>query len=145
MSERKPPAKRADYPHYLAIPTRWQDNDAYGHVNNVVYLSFADTVANRFLLDAGLDYQNGPVIGLIAENGCRYHRAITYPEPVDAGLRVAHLGRSSVRYEVGLFVPGEDEARAEVFIIHVWVDRATNKSAPIPEGIRRALEGIRIA
>ena len=143
MSERKPPGVRADYRHFLAIPTRWMDNDAFGHINNVEYLSFADTAANRFLLAAGLDYHNAPVIGLVAETFCRYHRAITYPETVDAGLRVGHLGRASVRYEIGLFVGTEEAARAEAHIVHVWVERATNRSAPIPDPIRAALECIK--
>ena len=146
MSERKPPGTRADYRHFLAIPTRWMDNDAYGHVNNVAYLSFADTAANRFLVDVGgLDYHKAGVIGLVAETFCRYHRAITYPETVETGLRVGHLGRASVRYEIGLFVTGEDIARAEAHIVHVWVNRETNASAPIPAGIRAALEKIKVA
>ena len=146
MSERKPPGTRAGYKHFLSIPTRWMDNDAYGHVNNVAYLSFADTAANRYLVDVGgLDYHQATVIGLVAETVCRYHRAITYPETVDAGLRVGHLGRASVRYEIGLFVSGEDTARAEAHIVHVWVDRATNASASIPEPIRAALAQITTA
>ena len=145
MSERKPPGTRAGYFRYLPIPTRWMDNDAYGHVNNVAYLSFADTAANRFLVDAGgLDYHDAKVIGLVAETFCRYHGAITYPEQVEAGLRVGHLGRASVRYEIGLFVNGEGVARAEAYIVHVWVDRVTNAAAPIPEPIRAALEKIKV-
>ena len=146
MSERPPPGTRAAYRHFLPIATRWMDNDAYGHVNNVAYLSFADTAANRYLVDVGgLDYHGAPVIGLVAETHCRYHRAITYPETVEAGLRVGHLGRASVRYEIGLFVAGEDVARADAQIVHVWVTRATNASAAIPEAIRAALERIKVA
>lgn len=145
MSERKPPGRRADYKHFVDIPTRWMDNDAYGHVNNVAYLSFVDTAANRYLLDVGgLDYHSSPVIGLVAETLCRFHRAITYPETVEAGMRVGHLGRSSARYEIGLFVAGEDTARADAHIVHVWVDRSTNASAAIPEPVRAALERIKV-
>jgi acyl-CoA thioester hydrolase len=145
MSDRQPPGIRAEYRHFIQIPTRWMDNDAYGHVNNVAYLSFVDTAANRYLLDAGgLDYHNAPVIGLVAETFCRYHRAITYPETIEAGLRVGHLGRSSVRYEVGLFVVGDDTARADAHIVHVWVVRATNASAAIPDQVRAALERIKV-
>jgi acyl-CoA thioester hydrolase len=146
MSDRKPPGTRAAYRHFMQIPTRWMDNDAYGHVNNVAYLSFADTAVNRYLLDAGgLDYHRAAVIGLVAETFCRYHRAITYPETVEAGLRVGHLGRTSVRYEIGLFVAGEDTARADAHLVHVWVDRTANASATIPDDIRAALERIKVS
>jgi acyl-CoA thioester hydrolase len=146
MADRQPPGTRAQYRHFLSIPTRWMDNDAYGHVNNVAYLSYADTVANRYLVDfGGLDYHKATIIGLVAETHCRYHKAITYPETIEAGLRVGQLGRASVRYEIGLFVAGEDVARADAHIVHVWVDRASNISAPIPARIRTALEQIQVA
>jgi acyl-CoA thioester hydrolase len=134
------PGRRGDYPHFLAIPTRWMDNDVYLHVNNVVYYSFFDTVINRYLIDAGgLDYTNSPVIGIAVETMCRFRKSFAYPEVVDAGLRVGHLGNSSVRYEVGLFGAGEDEARAEGHFVHVFVERATNKPVPIPPRMREAL------
>ena len=136
--------RRADYRHFLTIPTRWMDNDVYGHVNNVTYYSYFDTVINRYLIDAGgLDIHHAPVIAIAAETQCRFRRPIAYPEPVDAGMRVAHLGNSSVRYELGLFGPGDDEARAEGYFVHVFVDRASNKPVPIPPAIRAALEKIR--
>ena len=120
------------------------DNDIYGHVNNVTYYSYFDTVINRYLIDeGGLDIQAAPVIGVAAETQCRFRRPFAYPEPVDAGLRVAHLGNSSVRYEVGLFGSGEDEARAEGYFVHVFVARAESKPVSIPAGIRSALERIR--
>src|SRR5262245_4341671 len=138
------PERRADYPHFLTIPTRWMDNDIYGHVNNVTYYSYFDTVINRYLIDAGgLDIQHGPIIGIAVETQCRYHRPFAYPEPVEAGLRVAHLGSSSCRYEVGLFGAGEGDARAEGYFVHVFVRRAANAPVPIPHAIRAALEKIR--
>jgi acyl-CoA thioester hydrolase len=138
------PGRRSDYRHFLVIPTRWMDNDIYGHVNNVTYYSYFDTVINRYLIDeGGLDIQTAPVIGIAAETQCRFRRPFAYPEPVDAGLRVAHLGTSSVRYEIGLFGTGGDEARAEGYFVHVFVERATSKPVPIPARIRAALERIR--
>ncbi len=135
---------RARYPHFLTIPTRWMDNDIYGHVNNVVYYSYFDTVINGFLIDpGGLDIHGGPVIGVCAESACRYRAAFAFPEPVEAGLRVGHLGRTSVRYEIGLFKAGTEQAAAEGHFVHVFVDRESRAPAPIPERIRAALERIR--
>jgi acyl-CoA thioester hydrolase len=141
---REPPGRRSDYRHFLAIPTRWMDNDLYGHVNNVVYYSYFDTVINRFLIErGGLDIQNSPVIGVAAESGCRFRESFAYPETIDAGLRVGHLGNSSVRYEIGLFGEGKDEAAAEGHFVHVFVARGAQKPVPIPAAIRTALESIR--
>ena len=132
------------YPHRLQVPTRWMDNDIYGHVNNVTYYSYFDTVINLYLIEAGgLDIHSSPVIGITAESQCRFLRPFAYPEPVEAGLRVAHLGNSSSRYEVGLFGATEAEARAEGYCVHVFVERATNLAVPIPAPIRAALERIR--
>jgi acyl-CoA thioester hydrolase len=134
------PARREQYPHFVVIPTRWMDNDVYGHVNNVVYYAYFDTVINRFLIaDGGLDIAGGPVIGVAAESRCRYRRAVAFPTDLDAGLRVGKLGRTSVRYEVGLFARGEEEVAAEGWFVHVFVDRATRRPAPIPEPLRAAL------
>ena len=134
---------RARYPHFLTIPTRWMDNDIYGHVNNVVYYSYFDTVINAFLIDlGGLDIRGGPVIGVCAESACRYRAAFAFPEPVEAGLRVQHLGRSSVRYEIGLFKAGAETAAAEGHFVHVFVDRKSMSPVPIPEAIRMALQRI---
>ncbi|MCS6996207.1 MAG: acyl-CoA thioesterase [Casimicrobiaceae bacterium] len=136
---------RESFLHWLVIPTRWADNDIYGHVNNVVYYAWFDTVINRYLIEAGgLDIHGSPVVGYCVESGCTYRRSFAFPEPVEAGLRVAHLGRSSVRYEVGLFGAGEPTARAIGYFVHVFVDRAANRSVPIPEAIRRALERVRV-
>jgi acyl-CoA thioester hydrolase len=145
-SRAKGPAdeQRANYPHFLAIPTRWIDNDVYGHVNNVRYYEFFDTVVNRYYIEAGgLDIYEAPVIGLVVETKCRYHQPLAYPDTVDAGLRVAHLGRTSVRHEIGLFREGAETPAATGHFIHVFVDRATRRPAPIPGAIRAALEKLR--
>jgi acyl-CoA thioester hydrolase len=132
----------ADYPHRMLIPTRWKDNDVYGHVNNVEYYSFFDTIINEYLIRAGgLDILTGPAIGLCAESHCAFTAALAFPEPVGAGLCVSRLGTSSVRYEIGLF-GGEDgtTAAATGWFVHVFVDRATRRPVPIPDRIRSALE-----
>jgi acyl-CoA thioester hydrolase len=140
---RRPPATRAEFAHFLAIPTRWMDNDAYGHVNNVVYYSFFDTAVNRFLIDRGvLRIDASPVIGLVVETGCRYHRPLAFPDAVEVGIRVAHLGTSSVRYELGVFREGDDLAAAEGHFVHVYVDRETRTPAALPADLRAALETI---
>jgi acyl-CoA thioester hydrolase len=132
---------RGRYPHFLAIATRWMDNDVYGHVNNVVYYSYFDTVINRWLIDEGrLDIARSPVIGLCVDSRCRYRKPIAFPQEVDAGLRVAKLGRSSVTYDVGIFVRGEDESAADGTFTHVFVERASRRAAPIPDTIRESLE-----
>jgi acyl-CoA thioester hydrolase len=132
--------RRGDFPHLLAITTRWMDNDLYGHVNNVVYYSFFDTVINEYLIRKGeLDIHQGPVIGLAVETMCRFHRALAFPEPVEAGLRVGTLGRSSVRYEIGLFSPGLEEPAATGHFVHVFVERDSRRPAAIPATIRQAL------
>ena len=136
---------REDYRHFLPIPTRWMDNDLYGHVNNVVYYAYFDTIINRYLIEAGkLDIQAGAVIGIALETSCRFFRSFAYPELVEAGMRVGHLGRTSVRYEVGLFGQGESEARAEGHFVHVFVERGSQKPTAIPEQIRAALERIKV-
>jgi acyl-CoA thioester hydrolase len=137
---------RGRYPHFLVIPTRWMDNDVYGHVNNVVYYSYFDTVINDYLVRAGgLDIEGSRVVGVCAESFCRYRTPLAFPEPVEAGLRVGHLGRTSARYEIGLFKEGEDEAAAQGYFVHVFVDRRAMTPAPIPEAIRAALEKIAVA
>ena len=136
---------RTNYRHFLAIPTRWIDNDVYGHVNNVRYYEYFDTVVNRYYIDAGgLDIHAAPVIGLVVETLCRYHRPLTYPDMIDAGLRVGRLGNSSVRHEIGLFRQGDAAAAATGHFIHVFVDRATRRPAPIPPRIRAALERLAV-
>jgi len=132
---------RAGYAHTLAIPTRWNDNDVYGHVNNVEYLAFFDTVINRWLIEeGGLDIARGEVIGLCAESACKYHAPLVFPQVVDACLRVVHLGRTSVRYEIGLFAEGADEAAGTGHFVHVFVDRGTRRPAPIDGALRDTLQ-----
>lgn len=133
-------SSRADYPHFLAIPTRWKDNDVYGHVNNIDYYSFFDTVINEYLIRAGrLDIHTGATIGFAAETHCKFLKSIAFPQVVDAGLRVARLGNSSVRYEVGLFIAGDAEPAAEGWFVHVFVNRTNRMATPIPDTIRAAL------
>ena len=119
------------------------DNDVYGHVNNVVYYSFFDTVINSYLIErGGLDIHAGEVIGLAVETGCRFFRPVAYPRRIEAGLRVAHLGRTSVRYEIGLFIEGEEGCAAQGHFVHVFVDRATRRPTPPPAELRAALEAL---
>lgn len=131
------------YPHSRQVPTRWKDNDVYGHVNNVEYYSYFDTVINAWLIErGGLDIHRGETIGVCAESNCRFLAAVSFPEPVTAGLRVANVGRSSVRYEIGLF--GEDDRPlAEGWFVHVFVDRESRRPEPIPDGLRSAMEALR--
>ena len=134
---------RADYRVFYPITTRWSDNDVYGHVNNVTYYSYFDTVANRYLIEAGgLDISDGRIVGFVVNSGCEYHAPITYPEPIEAGVRVDRLGNSSVQYGIAIFKPGREEAVAHGHFVHVFVQRAQNKSVPIPEQLRGALEKI---
>ena len=135
------PRLRTDFGVLRTITTRWEDEDVYGHVNNVVYYSFFDTAINAWLIEeGGLDIHAGEVIGVCAESHCRYHGSLTFPEVVHAGLRVGKLGSSSVRYELGLFGTGAQEAAADGWFVHVFVDRASRRPVPVPEGLRRALE-----
>lgn len=134
--------RREDFGYALEIPTRWMDNDIYGHVNNVVYLSFFDTVINTYLIRAGgLDIHGGHVIGLCIESRCVYRAPLEFPEPVDARLRVAKLGRTSVRYEVGLFGV-ELEPAAFGHFVHVFVERGSRRPHEIPASVREALDAI---
>ncbi|CAN7411784.1 acyl-CoA thioesterase [Trinickia sp. LjRoot230] len=131
---------RQAYAHFLPITTRWMDNDAYGHVNNVVYYSYFDTVVNEYLIRCGaLDIEHGATIGLVVETQCHYFSPLAFPERVDAGLRVARVGSSSVRYEVGLFKEGCDTPSAQGHFVHVYVDRATRRPAVLNEALRAAL------
>lgn len=137
---------RDDYRHWQRIPTRWHDNDVYGHVNNVVHYAFMDTVINTWLIrEGGLDIHRGQAIGLCVESHCNYRASIAFPEAVDAGLRIGHLGRSSVRYEIGFYPEGRDEVVAEGHFVHVFTDRDTRKPVAIPAGLRAAMEGLVVA
>ena len=137
---RPSPEPRSAYRHFRVVPTRWMDNDVYGHVNNVQYYSFFDTVVNGYLIAQGvLDPHGGAVIGLVVETTCNYFESLSFPEAVDAGLRVPRLGTSSVRYEIGLFRAGDDRAVAQGHFIHVYVDRVTRRPVALPEPFRQAL------
>lgn len=141
MSHRPQAQTRASYRHFSAISTRWMDNDAYGHINNVVYYSFFDTVVNRWLIEHGaLDIGQGAVIGLVVETQCNYFAPLAFPQAVDAGLRVAAIGRSSVRYEVGLFARDEPLSAAAGHFVHVYVDRASRRPAALPAALLAALQ-----
>ena len=137
------PGLRDGYRYFLSIPTRWMDNDSYGHVNNVTYYSYFDTAVNEHLIRVGgLDIARGDAIGLVVETLCKFRKALTFPDVVDAGLRVVKLGTSSVKYEIGLFRHDESEPAATGHFVHVWVDRATQRPVPIPAAIRSALESL---
>lgn len=140
---REPPRPRSDYRAWRKIPTRWADNDVYGHVNNVVYYGWFDTAVNAELVARGLlDVERGALIGLVVETRCRYFAPVAFPQVVEAGLRVARLGTSSVRYEVGIFAEGSDLAAAEGHFIHVYVDRETRRPVALPEDWRAVLEAL---
>ena len=142
MSESSLPS-RENYKVFYPITTRWSDNDIYGHVNNVAYYSYFDTVANQYLIEeGGMDISDGRVVGYVVNSGCDYHSPITYPEHIEAGLRVDKLGNSSVQYGIGIFREGEDNPAAHGHFVHVFVERAANQSVPIPELLRAALEKI---
>lgn len=131
---------RSRYRSFRIISTRWMDNDAYGHVNNVVYYSWFDTAVNALLVECGLlDIQSGSTIGLVVETGCKYARSVAFPEAVEAGVRIAQMGNSSIRWEVGLFTAAYEAPAAEGYFVHVYVDRATRRPQPIPDAWRRRL------
>lgn len=138
----RPEAKPRDhYRVFRTIGTRWMDNDVYGHVNNVVYYSWFDTTVNAWLIEQGaLDIHAGAVIGLVIETQCNYFAPLAFPQTIEAGLRVAHLGRSSVRYEVGLFAQGEPLAAACGHFVHVYVDRDNRRPVPLPEKLHATLQ-----
>jgi acyl-CoA thioester hydrolase len=137
-------AQRTEFPHFLAIPTRWMDNDIYGHVNNVVYYSYFDTAVNQFLIERGvLDIHKGEIVGFVVDSGCAYFSSISFPDTIHAGIRVAKLGNSSVRYEVALFRNDDPLPCAAGHFVHVYVERSSNQSVPIPANVRSVLEAIR--
>ena len=134
---------RDSYRHFLSIPTRWMDNDIYGHVNNVVYYSYFDTVINEYLIrHGGLNIHTGDVIGYAVESSCQFMASFAFPETIEAGLRVVKLGNSSVRYEIGLFKQGVDTPSATGYFVHVFVNRVTQKPCTIPDGLRACMQAI---
>ncbi len=141
MSERPQALPRSHFPRFMALSTRWMDNDVYGHLNNVVHYSLFDTAVNRWLIEAGaLDIHAGAVIGLVVHTQCHYFESLAFPDTVHAGLRVAHRGRSSVRYELGLFGNEAPLSAAVGQFTHVYVDRATRRPVPLPPALVAALE-----
>ncbi|MEM9257263.1 MAG: thioesterase family protein [Pseudomonadota bacterium] len=142
MTKPEIPSRQA-YRVFYPITTRWMDNDVYGHVNNVIYYSYFDTVANRYLIEeGGLDIADGRIVGFVVNSGCQYHAPITYPDSIEAGLRVDRLGNSSVQYGIAIFKVGQAEACAHGHFVHVFVERAKNTSVPIPDALRKALARI---
>ncbi|MEE9102634.1 MULTISPECIES: thioesterase family protein [Pseudomonas] len=144
MSKPQPEVLEA-YAYAQPIPTRWMDNDVYGHVNNVVYYSYFDTVVNSYLIRHGvLDYLAGDTIGLVIETQCNYFASLSFPDTVNAALRVASIGNSSVRYEIGLFRNDERTCAAKGHFVHVYVDRETRRPVPLPAALRQVLEGLQV-
>ncbi len=140
---RPQPPHRDEFGFFTAIQTRWMDNDLYGHVNNVIYYSYFDTIVATFLMEeAGLDPWGDEIIGIAVENGCKFHASLAFPDIVHGGLRVAHLGNSSVRYEIGIFRNDEERAAADGHFVHVFVTRHNQRPTPIPDQIRQAMTRI---
>ena len=141
MGNREERTRRSDYRIFRSITTRWMDNDPYGHMNNVVHYSLFDTAVNGWLIEEGaLHFAHGDQIGLVVETGCRYFAEMAFPDLVTAGIRIGHLGNSSVRYDVGLFRNDEMEATAQGFFVHVYANRTTRKPQPISARLRELLE-----
>ena len=142
---KKNPSNRSEYNHFILLGTRWNDNDIYGHMNNVIYYELFDTAVNKWLLTNNLlDIQNGKNIGLIVKSGCDFFSSFAYPEDIEAGIRVTKIGTSSVRYEVGLFQKNQQLSSADGFFIHVYVDRETNKPLPLDYTFKKALDTLLI-
>lgn len=140
---KKIPSNRSEYNYFTKVSTRWNDNDIYGHMNNIIYYALFDTAVNKWLINNNLiDIKNGKNIGLIVQSGCDYFSSFSYPDDIDAGIRVTKIGTSSVRYEVGLFKETEQDASADGFFIHVYVDRKTNIPLPIDYNFNKALDTI---
>ena len=141
---RPQPLPLAAFPYVADITTRWMDNDVYGHINDVTYYSFFDTVVANWLIESGvLDIATSPVVGLVVDTQCSYFASIAFPDRVRAGLRVAHVGTSSVRYEIGIFRNDDQAAAAQGHFVHVYVERASNKPMPLSDKHKKALEGLR--
>ncbi len=127
---------RSRFRRFVPLTTRWMDNDAYGHLNNVVYLSLFDTAVNSVLVDAGLlDIGGGAVIGLVVETHCNFFASLAFPERLEAGLTVSHIGSSSLRFEIGIFAAGAADTAVRGHFVHVYVDRQSRRPVPLPEGL----------
>ena len=134
---------RSTWPHFVTISTRWMDNDVYGHVNNVQYYSYFDTAVNQFLIESGaLDIHHGEIVGFVVDSGCSYFSPIAFPDTVHVGIRVAKLGNSSVRYEIGIYRNDDPLPAAAGHFVHVYVERSSNRSVPIPAAVRNVLATI---
>ena len=145
-AERKGAPERATFARFVPITTRWNDNDVYGHLNNVVYYSLFDTAVNALLVEAGLlDPAASPIVGLVVETNCRYFASLGFPDPTEVGVAVEHLGRTSVRYHLGVFKAGARAAAAAGRFTHVYVDRHTNRPFPSPDGHRDLMEKLMVA
>ena len=143
MTDNPQEERREYYKHHLHIPTRWQDNDAYRHINNVVYYEFFDTVINGYLIqEGGLDYTNGETVGFAVETHCQFLKPIRFPEVIEAGLRITKLGNSSVRYELGIFKNEEEDPAALGYFVHVFVNRETNQPTRIEGKLREAMQAL---
>ena len=140
---KKNPSHISEYNYFCQLSTRWNDNDIYGHMNNIIYYALFDTAVNKWLIKNKLiDIKNGQNIGLIVQSGCNYFSSFEYPENINAGIRVTKIGKSSVRYEVGLFKEKEELSSADGFFIHVYVDRKTNKPIALDYNFKNALDTI---
>ena len=144
MSDKKlSPPSRTDFVAFEDVQSRWMDNDAYGLINNAVYYSFFDTAVNRYLIEHNvLDVLKSEIIGLVIETQCKYFSPIVFPDLIHVGMKVTHLGTSSVKYEVAIFKNDDDIASALGHFVHVYVDRKSNKSTPIPQNVRTVLQGL---
>ncbi|MCG8672021.1 MAG: acyl-CoA thioesterase [Pseudomonadales bacterium] len=137
------PSSKSDYRYFVPITTRWKDNDIYGHVNNVTYYAYFDTIANQYLIEkGGLNIHSDPTVGFVVNSGCNYYAPIAFPDRLEGGLKVNRLGNSSVEYGIAIFKDGEEQAVADGHFVHVFVDKASNKSVPIPGNIKQALEAL---
>ena len=134
---------RSDFKWFIDLQSRWMDNDAYGHINNVIYYAWFDTAVNRFLVDNGLlDYQNDTVHGIVIESKCTYLKEFTYPDVAQAGLKLQRLGNTSVAYDIGLFHVGDDDAAALGYLVHVYVDTQTRQPVRVPDTVRAGIEAL---
>lgn len=145
MNERPQPHHRSDYRAFRSIPTRWADNDLYGHVNNVIYYQWFDTAVNSLLIDSGvLDIQAGKMVGFVVETHCNFFSPLAFPQTIEAGVRVVHAGTSSVRYEIAVFAEDAARAAAQGHFVHVYVDRSTKRPLPLPAAFRQVLQSLAI-
>jgi acyl-CoA thioester hydrolase len=145
MSARPTPDPRSRYRVFRSIPTRWADNDVYGHINNVVYYGWFDTAVNALLIERrALDIHQGETIGLVVETQCNYFAPLAFPQTVEAGIRVGQAGTSSVRYEIALFAEGAEAAAAQGHFIHVYVDRVTQRPVQLTAALRAVVDQLRL-